>query len=220
MEKDRTEYFRQYRLNHLEDYRRRAQEFKERQKQGLVTHDNRYYQTREELKEAEERGEGKINWDAWDRHVEEMKEKFKNMTFKPKQDRRETSKWVYQASSGKLLGHYLNVEEVVEAFQHLNLRKGAVYYYSCIGNPYHKLDLFFSDEPIVLNTNKVYDAKIPRLTAAYDLTTNQLIGLFKTATEAEEYFKMPKSQVGYCIRQHNGVYKKKNLRFEYQSQKK
>jgi len=29
------------------------------------TPDEKLYQTREELKQAEERGEGKINWDAW-----------------------------------------------------------------------------------------------------------------------------------------------------------
>ena len=34
------------------------------------------YQTREELKQAEERGEGKINWDAWNRLITMTKEQF------------------------------------------------------------------------------------------------------------------------------------------------
>ena len=32
-----------------------------------------YYQTREELKQAEERGEGKINWTVWDRLITEFR---------------------------------------------------------------------------------------------------------------------------------------------------
>lgn len=32
-----------------------------------------YYQTREELKQAEARGEGKINWDVWDRLINETR---------------------------------------------------------------------------------------------------------------------------------------------------
>ena len=35
-----------------------------------------YYQTREELKQAEERGEGKINWTVWDRLITEFKNNY------------------------------------------------------------------------------------------------------------------------------------------------
>lgn len=36
--------------------------------------DNELYQTREEIMEAEKRGEGKINWDAFDRLVKKTRE--------------------------------------------------------------------------------------------------------------------------------------------------
>lgn len=211
---DRTEYFRQYRLNHIEDFRRRSREFQERRKQGIEVQD-KYYQTREELKEAEERAEGRINWSVWDKVVEETKQQLASITF-PKQNNG-IPKWVYQASTGKLLGNYENTQEVLDAFPQLNLTRSAVNYYAFMGKPYYKLDLFISNEPIILQPRTKKEA---RLTAAYDLNTNQLIGLFQTATEAEEYFKMPQAQVSYCIRTHNGVYKKKNLRFEYQSMNK
>ena len=209
---DRTEYFRQYRLAHLEDFKRRSREFQERRRQGIEIQD-KYYTTREELKEAEERDEGRINWEVWDKLVAELKEKFNNMTF-PKQNNNGVPKWVYRNSTGQLLGHYQSTQEVLDAFPQLNLTRAAVNYYAMTGKPYYKLDLFFASEPIILQPRTKKEA---RLTAAYDLNTNQLIALFKTASEAEEYFQMPKSQVGYCIRTHNGVYKKKNLRFEYQS---
>lgn len=209
---NRKEYFRQYRLAHLEDYNRRSKEFQERRRLGIEIQD-KYYTTREELKEAEERGEGKINWEAFDKLVAELKEKFNNMTF-PKQNNNLIPKWVYRNSTGELLGNYQSTQEVLDSFPQLNLTRAAVNYYAMTGKPYYKLDLFFSNEPIIL---KPRIKKEPRYTAAYDLVTNQLIALFQTASEAEEYFQMPKSQVGYCIRQHNGVYKKKNLRFEYQS---
>ena len=211
---NRKEYFRQYRLAHLEDYNRRSKEFQERRRQGIEIQD-KYYTTREELKEAEERDEGRINWDVWQSLVEKTKQELASITF-PKQNNG-IPKWVYQASTGKLIGHYENTQEVLDAFPQLNLTRAAVNYYAMTGKPYYKLDLFFSNEPIILQPRTKKEA---RLTAAYDLNTNQLIALFETASEAEEYFQMPSSQVSYCIRQHNGVYKKKNLRFEYQSKNK
>ncbi len=36
------------------------------------------YQTRQELQEAEERGEGKINWDVWDKVAKETKHNITN----------------------------------------------------------------------------------------------------------------------------------------------
>ena len=176
-----------------------------------------YYHTREELEEWERINHRKcIQWENWDRVVEETKQQLASMNF-PKYNNKISQKWVYQASSGKLLGHYQSTTEVLEAFPQLNLTRAAVNYYAMTGKPYYKQDLFFSDEPIVL---KPRTKKEPRYTAAYDLDTNQLIALFQTATEAEEYFNMPPTQVGYCISKHNGVYKKKNLRFEYQSKNK
>lgn len=40
--------------------------------------DNDLYLTREELQEAEKRGEGKINWEYWDRHMEESRKFLQN----------------------------------------------------------------------------------------------------------------------------------------------
>lgn len=214
MEKDRTEYFRQYRLNHLEDYKRRSKEFQERQKQGIETNDNHYYQSIEELKEAEERGEGRINWSVWDKVVEETKQQLASITY-PKHNSSGVPKWVYRASTGKLIGKYQNTQEVADAFKYINLTNAAINYYAFMQKPYYKHDLYFSNEPIILKPKT--QEKKPRYTAAYDLTTGKLIAIFRTTTEAAEYFNMPKTQVGYCVSKHNGVYKKLNLRFEYQS---
>lgn len=216
MEKDRTEYFRQYRLAHLEDYKRRSKEFQERKKQGIEAHDEHYYHSIEELKEAEERGEGRINWNKWQEIVEMTKQQLASITY-PKHNSSGIPKWVYRASTGKLLGKYENTQEVADAFKYINLTNAAINYYAFMQKPYYKHDLFFSNEPVILEPKNPSQTKIPRLTAAYDLNTNQLIALFQTATEAEEYFQMPQAQVSYCISKHNGVYKKKNLRFEYQS---
>ena len=155
--------------------------------------------------------------------MEETKQQLASITY-PKQNNNLIPKWVYQASTGKLLGNYQSTQEVLDAFPQLNLTRAAINYYALVGKPYYKLDLFFSNEPIIL---KPRIKKEPRYTAAYDLVTNQLIALFETASEAEEYFQMPKSQVGYRkthfseeAQKDTGVYKKKNLRFEYQSKNK
>lgn len=218
MEKDRTEYFKQYRLNHLEDFKRRSQEFRERRRQGIELQD-KYYKTREELKEAEERLEGSINWEAWDRVVEETKEQFKNMTFPTKQEHNSNAavpKWVYRNSTGQLLGHYQSTAEVAEAFKYINLTTAAINYYSFVQKPYFKHDLYFSNEPIVLKPKSINKNKIPRNTVAYDLQSGKIIAVFETAKEAAKYFQMPTTQVAFVISQRNGIYKKKNLRFEYQ----
>lgn len=217
---NRKEYFKQYRLNHLEDYKRRSKEFQERQKQGIEA--NVYYQSIEELKEAEERGEGRINWNKWQEIVEMTKEQFNGMTFPKKQEHQNTNnsavpKWVYRNSTGQLLGHYESTKEVMEAFSYLNLTRGVINYYATVQKPYFKQDLYFSNEPIVLKPKKQDDKTIPRNTAAYDLTTGKLIAVFNTTKEASEYFNMPPTQVGYVISKRNGVYKRLNLRFQYQS---
>ena len=175
-----------------------------------------YYHSVEELKKWERiNNRHCINWDNWDRVIKETREQLASMNFPQKTNNNLVPKWVYQASSGKPLGNYQSTQEVLDAFPQLNLTRAAVNYYAMTGKPYYKLDLFFSNEPIILKPR--IKQKMPRLTVVYDLTTNEKLAVFETATEAEEYFQMPKSQVGYCIRTHNGVYKKKNLRFEYQS---
>lgn len=219
MEKDRTEYFKQYRLNHIDDFRRRSKEFRERQKQGIETHDEHYYQSIRELHQAEERGEGKINWDKWDEIVEMTKQQFASMTFPKKQEHNSNAavpKWVYRNSTGQLLGHYQSTQEVADAFKYINLTTAAINYYSFIGKPYFKHDLYFSNEPIVLKPKSINKNKIPRNCVAYDLQSGKLIAVFQTAREAAEYFDMPPTQVAFVITQRNGVYKKKNIRFEYQ----
>lgn len=219
MEKDRTEYFRRYREEHMDDFRRRLKEFRERQRQGIETNDNHYYQSIEELHQAEERGEGKINWNKWQEIIDKTKEQFASMTFPKKQEHNSNApveKWVYRNSTGQLLGHYQSTQEVADAFKYINLTTAAINYYSFIGKPYFKHDLYFSNEPIVLKPKSINKNKIPRNCVAYDLQSGKLIAVFQTAREAAEYFDMPPTQVAFVITQRNGVYKKKNLRFEYQ----
>ena len=220
MEKDRTEYFKQYRLNHIDDFRRRSKEFRERQKQGVETNDNHYYQSIEELKQWEiDNNTHCINWDKWQEIIDKTKEQFASMTFPKKQEHNSNApveKWVYRNSTGQLLGHYQSTQEVADAFKYINLTTAAINYYSFIGKPYFKHDLYFSNEPIVLKPKSINKNKIPRNCVAYDLQSGKLIAVFQTAREAAEYFDMPPTQVAFVITKRNGVYKKKNLRFEYQ----
>ena len=77
MNKDRREYFKKYYQLHKEKLDERTRKWKQEHKGEEGTID--IYQSREELKEAEEKLEGSINWDAWDRVVNTTKEEIKDV---------------------------------------------------------------------------------------------------------------------------------------------
>ena len=102
------------------------------------------YQTREELKEAEERCEGRINWEAWDKSVEETRRQLKTTHFTPpppkqRWDNRKHTVYAYD-SKLNLLGEYPSATQCGKAF---GLHSRSVCYWIEQGKPHKKLGLTF-----------------------------------------------------------------------------
>lgn len=75
---DRTEYFKQYYQQHKEYMSKQQAAYRQLIKE-IPNYEPKLdlYYTREELKEAEDRGEGQINWKTWDRLIEQGKQEIK-----------------------------------------------------------------------------------------------------------------------------------------------
>lgn len=72
-------YYKQYYQQHKDKYNKDWRKYYERRKAlGIEVGDQDIYHTITELKEAEERGEGIINWEAWDRIAEQTKQDITN----------------------------------------------------------------------------------------------------------------------------------------------
>lgn len=116
-EQKRKEYFQKYYLKHKEDYQRRSKEFRERRKLGIEAEDDEhYYHSIEELKQAEERHEGKINWDVWDKLVEETKLMLQEINDIPRNTRKTNTKprYVYDTNNGRLLYKDIDINIAAE----------------------------------------------------------------------------------------------------------
>lgn len=140
----RTEYQRQYYQNHIEEYRQRSRDFYERKKQGLTKTD--FYETREELQEAEARGEGKINWDVFDKTVEEGRKRIEDYLnqCKKKYGGKTTPipRYVFDGTSGRMLFKDTDVNIAAELAMQPNLVRQY-----CNGQKYVQYrDLLFSNE--------------------------------------------------------------------------
>ena len=71
----RRQYFKKYYQSHKEEcLERYKRNYQRRKELGIVTGDVDIYHTREELQEAEEREEGRINWNIWDKVQEQTKQ--------------------------------------------------------------------------------------------------------------------------------------------------
>ena len=102
------------------------------------------YTTREELKQAEERCEGRINWDAWDKSVEETREQLGTTKFtapepKPRWNNRKYTVFVYD-NHLNFLAEYPSVTQCGKAF---GLHSRSVGYWIEQGRPHPKLGLTF-----------------------------------------------------------------------------
>ena len=73
---DRNQYKKNYYQNHKEEWKVRNHiNYLKRKARGIKQDEPiDIYQTIEELKEAETRGEGKINWDVWQEVIEQTKQ--------------------------------------------------------------------------------------------------------------------------------------------------
>ena len=102
------------------------------------------YQTREELKEAEERCEGRINWEEWDKSVEQTREQLGTTHFKPPQPKprhnnRRYAVYVYD-SKLNLIGEYPSTTQCGKAF---GLHNRSISYWIEQGRPHKTLGLTF-----------------------------------------------------------------------------
>ena len=114
---ERKEYLKEYYIKHKEDDRRRSREFRERRKQGIEADDFHYYNSIEELKEWEKENHKCINWDVWDKLVEETKLLIQEVNYTPQPTPRKTTnkpRYVYDTTSGRLIYKDLDVNIAAE----------------------------------------------------------------------------------------------------------
>ena len=165
------------------------------------------YQTREELKAAEERGEGRINWDIWDKKVNEMKEflenslqHYKTCTKRNKTKRTKTREvWAYNFN-GELIGHYVSLKNAAETY---NVRSGTIQNTITEQRPLHYLKLIFSYRPL----KKKEVLEIVKNNAHASTTKNKpkwvysmrgkFLGYFNNSFQVAEKFNMTANQVNY-----------------------
>ena len=157
-----------------------------------------------ELEKEEFGGIGKcINWELWDKLVQENREKFKNMTFKPKEELiRCKLKPIYVYNyDGQQIGHYKSADE---AEKYTGVRKCTIQQMAWNKKPYQTERLFFSYKPITMEDVKEavkkyahkYITKLPNKAVdkwVYDLQGNLLGHFNSTAEVAEKYNIQPKA---------------------------
>lgn len=96
----RRQYFQRYWKEHKEECKERNRRNYQRRKElGLQVGEIDIYHSVEELKEAEGMGEGKINWEAWDKVVEQTKQQITNALENYKQPSNRKSIYVYTINS-------------------------------------------------------------------------------------------------------------------------
>ena len=93
---NRQQYFKKYYKEHKDSYNKNWRKYYERRKElGIQVGDTDIYHTREELQEAEEREEGKINWNIWDKVQEQTKQDITNTLKDYKQPSKRKPIYVY-----------------------------------------------------------------------------------------------------------------------------
>lgn len=185
-------------------------------------HYEHLYQTREELKEAEERNEGRVNWSVWDRVVAETKEQLKKMTELPATKERQYKKVYVYNYDGQLIAQYKSADE---ASERLNINKGTIQYSCTQFKPFQKERLYFSYTPMdyqdVRKITDNYKHKKPTNQGGghkkvekwvYDSSSMKLLGHFKDTLEVAQKFNVRPDAVNYYAWM-NKPYKKKGLIF-------
>lgn len=167
------------------------------------------YQTREELKEAEERCEGRINWEKWDELVQEVKQQLiqafgvNNTTKSPKYIK---PVWAYNFNA-KQIATYTSA---LEASKELEIPHGTVSRFARELKPLLYKKLIVSYRPLTRqelvniidkkhNEKKVTEvgrpAPVPKW--VYNSDTYEFLGYFSSTFEAAETFGMTANQVNY-----------------------
>lgn len=171
------------------------------------------YLTREELQEAEKRGEGKINWDKFDeliaknREFMEAAETIKKYGFK-----------VYAYNlEGQLLQVYENSKAAAEA---TGVELTIVNNYSKRETPYWHKSLIYLRRPIeeVLKEKpdllKIKKDILPKTVYVYKYSTKEFLGQFQKVAEAEKALNLPDNTISNYVRKEIPMYKR-DLLFLY-----
>ena len=161
--------------------------------------------SREELMEiAEEEGlYNPINWDVWDRSVQQAKELIEALgILLPVSHTREV--WVYTTRTGTLLGHYNSVKEAAEA---LNETPGTFQHCAYKNKPLQRAELVISYYPLTWKevcqkangrtTN--YSAGKPKERWVYRESDGKFLGHFKDSQSVAEHFGIRRDAVNYYV---------------------
>lgn len=145
----RRQYFKKYYQTHkeqcLERYRRNYQRRKEL---GIEVGETDIYHNRQELQEAEAREEGKINWDAWDRIVEQTKQDIAKEleNYKaPNNNRNRKPIYVYTLTSHIPLFKFENSDEAAET---LGIPRMIITNHARLLKPLYNKGLYITYQPI------------------------------------------------------------------------
>ena len=168
--------------------------------------------SREELMQiAEEEGlKDPIRWDKWDALVQKTKEldNYKRKTYK--HSKFGTPIYAYDINTGELIKVFASGNQAAE---HFNVAPYTIVYYAKIQKPFNN-EVIFSLKPLERDELAKYK---PTWIYAFKLDTNELLGKFKTPTEASKAFGLPSSKVSFLLTIQNGIFKKANLRFSYKN---
>ena len=169
--------------------------------------------SREELMQiAEEEGlRDPIRWDKWDALVEKTKQELDNYKRKTyKHSKFGTPIYAYDINTGELIKVFASGNQAAE---HFNVAPYTIVYYAKIQKPFNN-EVIFSLKPLERDELAKYK---PTWIYAFKLDTNELLGKFKTPTEASKAFGLPSSKVSFLLTIQNGIFKKANLRFSYKN---
>ena len=175
--------------------------------------DKDLYLTREELQEAEKRGEGKINWDKFDeliaknREYMEAAETIKKYGFK-----------VYAYNlEGQLLQVYENSKQAAET---TGVEITIVNNYSKREVPYWNKGIIYLRKPIeeVLKEKpdllKIKKDILPKTVYVYKYSTKEFLGQFQKVAEAEKALNLPDNTISNYVKKETPMYKR-DLLFLY-----
>lgn len=144
---NRNQYIKQYYQDHKEEWKERNHlNYLKRKARGIKQDEQiDIYQTREELRDAEEREEGKINWNIWDKVQEETK----NDITKALEDYEEPTNrqpiYVYTMTSKMPLFQFKNSDEAEKT---LGINRMIITNHARTQRPLYNRGILFSYLPI------------------------------------------------------------------------
>lgn len=174
------------------------------------------YLTREELQAAEARGEGKINWDVFDRLIAKSREEMASIEELPTEPvtKRERNFKVYVYS---LQGQLLDVcDTTKQASKKYGVGAVEIARYSKQEIPFYKKKLLFSRRMLGDDfkwdfKEKIFATAVKQI-YAYNATTYELIGKYDSYKDAAEATGIPINHIRTYISM-DRVYKKENIYF-------